>query len=196
MPTLAQVLKGKRARKRVLFPLPGSVAKQEGGFEGATEPVDLVVLSPLDLTDAHERACAFAKARGAEPKEGDPVYELALRGYTLEIALCDYESPDKAVPFATFDQLMSGDGITDAHLAYMYELHEQFQFECSPRTAKLDAETFASVTKGLVQKDYLPFLQLARGTQANYLHSLAALYVNSQRSRSLSGSNSEGSAPS
>lgn len=192
MPTLSQVLKGTRARKLVDFPLPGAKAKDGGGFDGDTVQVAVRVLSPTEIVTAREKAAEYATQRGSKAEEGEPIYDLAFRAHTIAIAVLDADQEDVDAPFfdGGFDQIMTADGLTDAHYAYLHELVEQFQFECSPRIAKLTSDVFQQVTKGLVQQDYLPFLRLARGTQALYMRSLASLYVSSLQSKSPSGGSS------
>lgn len=186
MPTLSSVLKAERPRKPVTFPLVGAKATGDGGFDGPTVKLFVQVLTPSALAAVHEKAAEFAKSRGGEAKEGDPLYDIAHRAHMLVAACID---EDTGGPFfdGGFDQVMTADGLTDGHLAYLLELVEQWQFECSPRIAKLTEEIFTRVTKGAVADDAIPFSQLARGTQWLYLRSLASLYVSSLRSRSQPG---------
>lgn len=194
MPTLSSVLKAERPNRRVTFPLIGATALDSGGFEGPTVEVDLRILTPTAWATAHEKASEFASARGGKAEEGDPSYDIARRAHLLVAACLDI---DTGGPFfdGGFDQIMTADGLTDGHLAYLLELVEQWQFDCSPRIAKLNEELFTRVTKGAVADDALPFSQLARGTQWLYTRTLARLYVSLLQSRSLPGSPSSPSAP-
>ncbi len=194
MPTLSSVLKAERPKKRITFPLVGAKSLDAGGFDGPTVEVDIQILTPGALALAHERAATFAEAHGGKADEGDTSYALAYRGHLLVAACLDI---DTGAPFfdGGFDQIMSADGLTDGHLAYLLELVEQWQFDCSPRIAKLTEEVFTRVTKGAVADDALPFSQLARGTQWLYTRTLARLYVSLLQSRSLPGSPSSPSEP-
>lgn len=187
MPTLSSVLKTKVQPKRVTFPLVGAKALDAGGFDGPTVEVDIDVLTPAALATAHERAAEFAKAHNGKPDEGDPSYDLAYRAHVL-VAACKDTEGGGAFFDGGFDQIMTAEGLTDGHLAYLLELVEQWQFECSPRIAKLNEELFTRVTKGAVTDDALPFSALARGTQWLYLRTLARLYVSCLQSKSLPGS--------
>lgn len=195
MARFADVLKGTRARKAATFPLPGAKASADGTWEGGTVKVDLRPLTPAELASCYAAAAEYAKARGVAAVDGEPVYDIAIRSHVIALAVLDCDEQTKAVPFfASAEEVMSADGITDAHVGYLYELCEHWQLECSPQIKTLDAKTFEKVTISAAEGDALPFLSLVPGTRWLYTRSLASLYLASLRSRSLSGQGSQDSS--
>lgn len=192
MPSFANLLKGTRARKTVTFPLQGAKANADGTWTGDVVPVDIRPLTPFELAECYARAAAYAKERNVEPRDGEPVYDIALRANFIVAATLDVDDKTNAKPFfASVDELLTADDLTDAHVGYLFELCEHWQLECSPQVKTLDADTFRKVTLSAVEGDALPFLSLVPGTRWLYMRSLASLYTSSLQARSVSGPTSQ-----
>ncbi len=192
MGAFSTIAKGERARKRV-------TATTIAGDEFAC---DLRPVMGEDDAVALQRSREFALARGvAEPKEGEPIYELAIAVETLALACVDPDDASK--PF--FD---GGSAQIRAHLdrdriLYLYETLTTWQTSFSPREHGLDWGTFVArvydlATAGEADAD-APFVRLAPATRASFTRTLARLWWHSLGGKSPSGTDSESptsSAPS
>jgi hypothetical protein len=196
MATFSQLAKGKRARKGISFPL---LAPQAAEGEGARErelQVDVIVLSGLEDAEVMAKARAFAKERGVDdPKDGNPIYDLALWAFTLAVACVDPESPEtEPRPFfdGGADQIMGSNLLGRDTIAYLYEHQQQWQDEVSPRARTIGAEALlAHVVAVAASEDPTPFFRLAPALRWTLHRSMAALLVTLQTPRSPSGSGSE-----
>jgi len=118
--------KGKKARRTVPFPVPI-------GYEGPEIEVDLRILEG----DAEElilrNARADAIARGvAEPKVGEPIYDLRLMIHTLLASCVDRDSPtDAPAPFFVSVEEILG-ALDRERIAHLYTLQQVWQEDLSP----------------------------------------------------------------
>lgn len=192
MGTFSTIAAGVRARKRVTATT----------IAGDAFACDLRPMVGDDDALALQRAREFAQARGvAEPREGEPIYELALAVESLAIACVDPD--DAAKPF--FD---GGAAQIRAHLdrdriLYLYETLTTWQASFSPREHTLDWPTFVAkvyelATAGEADAD-APFARWAPAMRESFTRTLARLWWSSLGGKSPSGTDSESltsSAPS
>jgi hypothetical protein len=191
MATFSQLAKGRRARKTVTFPLLAAAVAE--GTEPRELAVDVIVLSGLEDADVMGKARAFAKERGVDdPKDGNPIYDLALWAFTLAIACVDPESPETD-PRPFFDggaeQILASNLLGRDTIAYLYEHQQQWQDEVSPRARTVGPEELlAHVLAVASAEDPTPFFRLAPALRWTLHRSMAALLVTLQMPRSPSGS--------
>jgi hypothetical protein len=191
MATFSKMAKGKRARKSITFPLLAAAGAEAA--EARELAVDVIVLSGLEDAEVMTKARAFAKERGVEdPKDGNPIYDLALWAFTLAIACVDPESPETE-PRAFFDggadQIFGSNLLGRDTIAYLYEHQQQWQDEVSPRARTVGAEELlAHVLAVASAEDPTPFFRLAPALRWTLHRSMAALLVTLQMPRSPSGS--------
>ncbi len=152
MATWAQIRKGTRARRRVPLPLgtgpiaikigPGGVLAVEAPTEGVVQ-VGLRPLTSGEQADIMTRARADAIARGvSDPKPGVPIYDLAEMEHTLLLACLDPDSPQDAPRplFASIEEIRTDPDLGGDRIAYLFELFQQFQEECSPQRRHMSLE--------------------------------------------------------
>lgn len=183
MGAFSTIAAGARARKRV----------EATTIAGAAFACELRPLVGDDDALVLQRAREFAIARGvAEPREGEPIYELALAVESLAIACVDPD--DAARPF--FD---GGSAQIRAHLdrdriLYLYETLAAWQATFSPRERTIDwpafvAKVYELATAGEADAD-APFARWPHGTLASFTRTLARLWWNSLGGKSPSGTDS------
>lgn len=131
------VVKGKKAERPATYRL----------YEQEVAVV-LQPLSALEEIDVASSAMAFAKAKDAEPKSGDPVYEAAYMARALMLSCMDTDSPPAArEPHfdGGIEQVLALDPDS---LAMLYEQQRLWQEECSPSIRTMSpVELFAAVKK-------------------------------------------------
>lgn len=161
MGRFSNIQKGKRARRVVPFPLPNTRcpllaplpeqeaarAATESGSDAPVAPDDepslvaLVVLTGEEDDDVLAHARAHAVSRGvADPKPGEPIFDLAIMVQTLLLGCVDPESPAGApVPFfESADQIRKH--MSREQIVHLFAQHEFFQDECSPRAKRFETE--------------------------------------------------------
>ena len=157
MAKFSQIIKGTRARKRVWLQLGDgpllsvSLDAQGKGAAVRSEEAIAVDLRPLtsgEQADVLSRARADAVAKGvAEPKDGNPIYDLCEMEHTLCLACVDPESPEHA-PQPFFDggvaQIRSSPDLGRDRVAWLFEQCLLHQDECSPRLRTLDPAAFVA----------------------------------------------------
>jgi len=183
MGAFSTIAAGARARKRV----------EATTIAGDTFACELRPLVGDDDALVLQRAREFAIARGvAEPKEGEPLYELALAVESLAIACVDPDDGSK--PF--FD---GGAAQIRAHLdrdriLYLYETLTTWQASFSPREHKLDWPTFVATVYELATSEEAdadaPFARWPHGTLVSFTRTLARLWWTSLAPKSPSGTDS------
>lgn len=183
MAAFSTIAAGARARKRV----------EATTIAGDTFACDLRPVMGEDDALALQRAREFAIARGvADPKEGEPIYELALAVETLALACVDPDAPTS--PF--FD---GGSAQIRAHLdrdriLYLYETLTAWQATFSPREHKLDWPTFVAKVYELATTEEAdadaPFARWAPGMLVSFTRTLARLWWSSLGGKSPSGTGS------
>lgn len=186
----SSLVKGTRARKTIQFPVPGATRNEAGEWTGAVVDVDLRPLTPSELAECFEAAASYAKARGVEARDGEPIFDLAFRAQVVLRSALDAEKKDEAVPFFdSVDQILGGD-FSDGHLLYLFELADSWQAECSPQIPKLDPSVFQRVTVSAAKGESGDFLALAPAIRWLCFRTLAALYATSLLRKSDSGESS------
>jgi len=181
--TFGLIAAGTRARRRV----------ECTTIAGRAFACDLRPVLGADEALVLQRAREFAQARGvAEPKEGEPIYELALSVETLALACVDPD--DGTRPF--FDggspQILAN--LDRDRILYLYETLTTWQASFSPREHGLDWGTFVAKVYELATAEEAdadaPFARWAPATRGSFMRTLARLYWNSLAAKSPSGTDS------
>ncbi len=204
MATWQQVRKGKLARRRALLPLgaqplPLPTVGPDGKLSAPnvgddTAPLDLRILTSGELGEVLARAQADARAKDAEPREGDPIYDLARMEHTLLLCCIDPDSPDEAprLFFASIEEIRKSPDLGQDKLAYLYELQQRFQAECSPKHDKLGLEDILAGMLVLGGEDEESaarfFVSLGPDFQWSFTRSMACQWRISLTGKSPSGS--------
>jgi len=190
----SQISKGTRAEQQVTLPPP----------DGTEAPIPSLVraLNGTEEGAALEHARAYAKARGvAEPRPGEPLYDLALMVETVAVAYLDPESP-AAAREPLFDggpdQLRQHYG--REAITYLYEIQQAWQDEVSPSLKKLDAKGYVEALFKLGGPDEedarVFFIRSLPGLRWSLARTMALQLVTSLSDSSPSGTTSESSSPS
>jgi hypothetical protein len=210
------ILKGKRARQTVSFPAlldHGSFLVprgDQGGQAGtkteadaapvperapsvAPDPpvlVDLIVLTGDETTRVLAQARADAIGNGvSDPKDGEPLYDLAVMVHTLLLSVVDHDSaPGEERPF--FDSAEQIRKHLDGQrIGYLYALQEVWQDECAPQRIDLSEQEMLEWVLELAESEdpQVPFGRLRPASRWIYMRSLARLLVSSRDFRSLHG---------
>lgn len=130
----------------------------------ADVPLRLRPLSAIEETDVIAAAIAHAKAKGAEPTAGHPIYEAAIMANTLAVACIDPDSDDGAFFDGGAAQVLS-ELDTDT-IAQLYEQQQIWQEECSPSVrAKSFEELFGLAKKLSETDDPLAYVRLSPRTR-------------------------------
>lgn len=150
--------------------------------------------------DVLDAAHAETVKRNATPKDGEPIYDYWMGVFTLLHAAVDPESDPKK-PVLFFDG-----GVEDIRGAFSREqiaalLQQQrvLQRNCDPRPMKQGpGEFMATVMREAVAEegDDFPFLRWHPSLQTSWVRTIAGLYMNLLRDRSLSSSDSPSQAAS
>lgn len=183
----SSLLLGKKAERAIDFPLVT-------GDELQTVPSVLVPLTGTEESEVLAYALRFAKEKGAEnPKEGEPLYDLAVMVGTIERGCLDPDSPKEARG-SVFDggaaQIL--DNLPRETIAFLYERQQQWQDECSPSVRKVTADQLvAEVIKLAEAEDDLPFVRLSPGLRWILARSMARQLLSSLGDNSPPGSLSE-----
>lgn len=161
-----QIAKGTRARKTVPLPLgDGPMVAPHVAEDGSITfpPADGVVmvdLRPLTQGEAGDvlaQARAYAVSKGvSDPRDGNPIYDMAEVEYTLALACIDHDSPpDAPAPFfdGGVDQIRASADLGRDRLLYLYEQHQLFQDECSPSLRKLAPDDLLAAMVRLAGED-------------------------------------------
>lgn len=184
MAKFRQILQGTRARKSVTLTF------------GETEVViDVRPLVANEEADALASARTFAAAKGLpDPKEGQPVYDLAVLAHYAHAACVDHDSPvDAPAPF--FDSAEQAASLDRDRLQILFEAWSAWQEECSPRKMTLTPEQYAGLVYMLAEggtgsTDDPFLLRLPRATLVSCMRTMAAQLVASPTLRSPSSSSS------
>ena len=189
-----------RARKKVVFPLPGARwSPEEAGWEGATVDVDVMVLSPGEDEEVLRRAHADAKAAGIDkPTEGEPVYDRAILVHTVALAFVDHESPEASPApfFASHEEVRTSSLMSTEVLLYLMEQQELWQDERSPRLKDLTPAEFLATLVGVAGGNAGFFVGQRPGTQWLFTRTLAERHLTLLTPTSDDGSSSPEETPS
>lgn len=184
-------LEEQREKDRAAWEATGKV----GAAPDASVSVGLRVLTGDEFGDVLSAARAFAIAKGvADPKEGDPLYELGKMVHTILAAAVDPDAPaESAAPFfASADEILSSPHIGRDGIVYLAEQHELWQDQCSPQAGKVgpaDLLSMVAQAAGDTTGDF--FGRLRPGMRWTLLRTLAALWISSLTDKSPSSSTSE-----
>jgi hypothetical protein len=174
--SFTDILRGAKARKPVAFPRPSITAALLSKEPTEEVLVDLMPISGEEEAVVLTRARAFAVERGvADPKPGDPIYDLGLMVETLAVGCIDHESPPDAPArfFASAEEIRSF--LDRERIVYLYELHALWQDELAPlgRTLSED-EYYKAVLKLADAEDpSLPFAMYRPAILGNFMLSMA-----------------------
>jgi hypothetical protein len=206
MARFSDVQKGTRARRTVEFPqantrssllAPLPELEQRRATDNTDSQaailVDLVVLSGEEESLALEQARAMAiKAGVAEPKLGEPLYDLALMVFTLLYGVIDHDDQaNRTQFFESAQQIRSS--LDRERITYLYAQHELWQNECSPQAKSLsDAEFFKFIVEMADSGDpSIPFGKLQPVTAAIFMRTMAKLLLSSPMLKSSDSFSSE-----
>ena len=173
------IQKGTLARRSVDLPIGG-----------VPVPVDVRPLHGREEIEALSLARRYAIAKGLDnPKEGEPVYDLAVMAHVVLLAAVDHESPEGApVPF--FDHVDQVIELDRDRIQLLYEAQSEWQEETSPRRTKLTPEQYAGLVFALATEEGDgsaddPFLRrLPRATLVSCMRTMAVQLVSSRTPRS------------
>lgn len=174
--SFTDILRGAQARKPVAFPRPSITAALLSKEPTQEVLVDLMPISGEEEAGVLERARAFATTRGvADPKPGDPIYDLGLMVETLAIGCIDHDSPADAPArfFASVEEIRQF--LDRERIVYLYELHALWQDELAPlgRTLSED-EYYRTVLKLADAEDpSIPFAMYRPAILGNFMLSMA-----------------------
>jgi hypothetical protein len=188
MARFGQIAKGKRARHPVPFPrgegpvpLP-EVVDGQLRYPSAVDldTVDLRILTADETADVLADARAHAKKKGVEdPKDGNPIYDLAEMVYTLARACLDHDETEEAPYFDGGAEQIWAEVDRD-RIAYLFQCHQTWQDACSPRLRSLQPDELKAHVIALgVADNEIPFVQLSPGMQWICTRTLARLWLSS-----------------
>lgn len=205
MPTWQQIRKGTRARRRVQLllsegPLP--VQLGDGGRlqiappdAGSLVQIDLRPLTSGEQTEVLARARADAVAKGVpDPKADNPIYGLCEQEHTLLLCCVDPDSPENAPRplFASIDEIRGDPQLGQDRIAYLFELWQRYQDECSPRYRRMALDEILAtmlLLAGEEEDEARRFFEsLGPALQWTCTRTLAVQWRISSTARSLSGS--------
>ncbi|WP_394849701.1 hypothetical protein LZC95_19890 [Pendulispora brunnea] len=178
---------GKKAERKITVPLPPLFHEGDEG-DGAEEPPCIVVpLSAAEDSEVLAFAAEYARSNKAEPKEGDPLYDLGIMAKTIALAVRDIDSPPEArTPFfdGGTDQIF--ELLPRETIVYLFELCQIWQDACSPSVRRLSVEQLVGhITELAEAEDDGPFVRLSPATRSICMRILARLQVLSLGDKSL-----------
>lgn len=171
------IIKGTRAERDVDLP----------GFEVDGKPVRALMraLNGTEEADVLRAATEFAVRKGAaEPKPGDPLFDLSVMAHTLAIACLDPDSSPR-VPFFDGGAPQVLDELPRETIVYLYERQETWQSESSPYHRQMsEGELVAKVREVAASRDDGPFTQLSPGMRWIFARSMASMLLPSLEPKS------------
>lgn len=176
---------------------PTQIEEIELTFSGAEQPtkIGVRVIGTDQDDDILKGAREFAiKAGIANPKEGDPIYDVALARETIARGCVDLD--DRVSPFfASAEEVRIGPdgkgGLDRDRIAYIAAKQRAWQDKCSPSRKSMKANEFiAKVLEiaGASQDDERPFDSLEPALHKSFTRTLAREYVSSVMHKSPSSS--------
>jgi len=186
MTRYGQIKKGVRARKRIELPM----------MDGSVVACDVVPLLSSGDAEILAGARAFAIARGvAEPKDGEPLYELGRWVHTIALGCVDPDSPAHA-PQPFFDggveQILDPkDGLDRDRIALLYVEQELWQDQCAPSPKGMGAGEFLAQVlahAGVPEGADLPLRRWRPVMQQSFVHTMARQLASLLQLKSLIGS--------
>lgn len=191
MGAFSLIVQGSRARKRV----------ESTTITGQPFACDLRAVVGVDDAAIFAEARAFAKARGvAEPKDGDPLYDLGLAVHTLAIACVDPDSLTEA-PRVFFDGGASQilEHLDRDRILYLYETLTAWQSTFSPRQQSQSWPEYVASVYVLASEEADaddPFAKWSPALRASWARTTARLLLASHALKSHSGTPTESSTTS
>lgn len=196
---LRDLQKGTRAVKRVKLPLvnrPSSLTPDvpelmtqraldaNRAIEAGDKPmpdevwVGVRVLTASELAEVYAKASEFARSKGAEPRETDPIYNLGVNVYLCAIACVDPDS-DANDPMPFFGErgdlgsaaleLFASPHIGREGLQYLAAAQQLWQDVCSPSAMRMSPRDMVEAVRKIGGDDqevaFETFLALRPGTQ-------------------------------
>ena len=184
MARFSAIAKGHNARRGVALPL----------LDGTVAECDVVPLIGALIAEAEAGAHAYAKAHGiADPKPGQPLYELGLRVHTLLRACLDKDEPEKKIRFFdSIEQILDPEtGLDQDRIAYLFEAQQAWEATCTMRPRTLDAREFIEQVVAHAEAEEpieeLPFERWPRVLQRSFVSTISRALWNSHPLRSVSG---------
>jgi len=175
--SLATLALGTEAERPIELPRPGR------------DPF-LTIARPISGTQESlvlEAARAYAKAKGVElPREGEPLYDLAVMAHTIAIACVDPDSdPKDREPSFDGGAQQILDNLGPEEIAYLYERQQLWQDELSPTVSRMSTTELMGVALKLTEaKDDAPFSRLRPVLRLILLRTMAGLLFSSPEFRS------------
>jgi hypothetical protein len=201
----SQIVQGTRAVRRVPLPRMNN-GRQLFGPEGHEESaavlssieVGVRALTGIEQLAILERAAAEAQKRKAEPKQGDPVYDLLVAAHTLAVACVDPDDPHLQPFFdGGAEQILASEELGTDGIAALCEQQALWQDACAPQALTLtDDELKLAIVElaGPGGADF--FLRLRPGLRLMLARFMAGLLLSSQWGNSPSGGSSDAATPS
>jgi hypothetical protein len=191
MSKFSTISQGTRATKPLDLPPPIGAGEGTAALKCLLRP-----LNGIEEGVALERARADAvKAGVAKPAAGEPEYDLALQAHTIALGCSDPDAPAELFFDGGADQVREHYG--REAIAYIYELHLDWQDRCSPTLKNLNPDAWIAGVVALGGPDEEAarhfFYRLRPGLRWSYTHTLAVQQANSLLDSSPSGSSSEAS---
>lgn len=186
MAKFSKLARGSRGEKSAQIPSP----------DPDGEPISVIVRAINAIEEEAVLVAARARAVGqgvADPKIGDPIYDLSVMVETIAAAYFDAES-------TASDRQKFFDGGADQvreygreAVAYIYELQQAWQDEVAPTIKSLSTHEVVEAFTKLGGEDETQardfFYRLRPGLRWNCMRSLALLLANSPTPSSPSGGN-------
>jgi hypothetical protein len=188
------LLKGRKARKTFTVELPSS----DPGGDPETFDVDLTVLDGEREAMVLQGAREYAKQRGGEGKEGEPLYELGHMVHTIALAIVDVDVKDKDEPFfESVDEVLRSHELGRDGIVYLYHAQKAFQQKVAPgrKIGETPAQYIELVMKTAEAEttDFFDALELA--SQQSYVLFTAKMLRDLLTLKSLTSSDSVWDGP-
>ncbi|WP_394847402.1 hypothetical protein LZC95_08045 [Pendulispora brunnea] len=156
------------------------------GDDGVIDtPCVVVPLTAAQDAEVLTFALEYARARGAEPKEGEPLFDLACMVKTIELSVRDVDSPREArEPFfdGGTDQVLQF--LSRETIVFVYERQQIWQDECSPSVRRVSAADLVDhITRIAEAEDDLPFVVLSPAMRWICTRIMARLHLASAEDR-------------
>jgi hypothetical protein len=188
MSKFAAIIKGSRTR-RLDVPITS--------LSGAEDKCDLRILNGAEFEACLVAATAAAKKAGAEPAEGQHVFDYAQACETVRLAALDPDDRVNEVPyFASLEEVK--EGLDSERIFYLFNIWKALQDESSPRLSDMTLDEATEwVYKHVIvpEGQELPFERWQPVAQRGWVRILVAQLVllNAQKSASTSTSSSSSS---
>lgn len=189
--TLHERLRGSRSVR--VYPAPGL-----DEHEGQETKVGCRILAGSAMGHARGLAKEWArKNKSADPKDGDPNYDMALKAAIVSMGVTQpVEDPNAPLLYpGGFEEVIHE--LDDDVISYLYAIWEQHRERMSPMKLSIEPAEFLNGVRVMADDDesaaLVFFSRLHPGTQLTFTRLLAALYVSAHWTKSSSSSGSTGS---